>query len=235
MKSYVQFASPGNRGRCNGVNTVVVLDCSPSMFDNDWPPSRIAAAKEATAYLIDEKVRRFPGDYVGIVAYGGHATERHSLGNVREDQKQLKAALTKIPKIGSTNLQSGLRAAGRMLSGKVGTASSGMLKMLESALLGSSSREDPTVSNRLSHIIVLSDGDSNAGNEIPEAARLKTAGVIIDCIGIADRKEVDEDKLKAVASLDPNGNPRYRFIGDKVALIQEFGRMAGHLRVMNNG
>jgi len=61
---------------------------------------------------------------------------------------------------------------------------------------------------------------------------LKDAGVVIETVGIGGSPaDVDEDLLKAMASLDPHGQPRYRFIGDRQALLQEFEAKAAQLKV----
>ncbi len=223
--------SPGRNG-CEAYDTVVVIDCSPSMTEEDWLPSRIAAAREATEHLIDEKGRLFPDDNVGIVVYGGSAKVLHKLAPVRKVRQDLIACLKNIPEIGATNLAAGLRSAADVLANRQTSADGGLLRLIETALLGSQTKANPSRVNHHAHVIVLSDGDSNSGDEVAQAKRLKDDGVVIDCVGIADRRAVDERKLKKVASIGPDGKPRYRFIGDKTALIKEFGRMAGHLRVM---
>lgn len=59
------------------------------------------------------------------------------------------------------------------------------------------------------------------------------AGVIIECIGIAGtRKEVDEELLKQIASVDEHGRPRYCFISDTLNLIRKYESMVRHIRAV---
>lgn len=232
MNSYVRFAEPESRGGDVPVATMVVIDCSPSMEEADWHPSRLAGAKEAASHLIDEKCRRFPGDLVGVVRYGGFATLVHRPVPVGVNNRSLVSALNAISTIPSTNLQRGLRRAGEALGvHSTGGSPPTVFHSLKRLLLGEDDfRRLPSV--YIKHIICLSDGESNSGDADEEAATLKVQGVLIDTIGVAARNQVNEVELKTVASRDQHGNPRYRFIGDKEELVREFVRLAGHIRVM---
>ena len=83
----------------------------------------------------------------------------------------------------------------------------------------------------LKRIILLTDGDYNeGGSPLSIAHRLQHAGVVIDCIGIASREAVREDKLKPIASRNPDGSIRYCFIGDQQDLIRKYENLAHHIR-----
>ena len=80
---------------------------------------------------------------------------------------------------------------------------------------------------------MLTDGE-HLGDENPVtiAARLKKAGVIIDCIGIGGSpKDVDEKLLKQIASRNPDRSIRYCFIGDQQELIRKYQSLAQHIRI----
>ena len=80
---------------------------------------------------------------------------------------------------------------------------------------------------------MLTDGE-HLGDENPVtiAARLKKAGVIIDCIGIGGSpKDVDEKLLKQIASRNSDGSVRYCFIGDQQELIRKYQSLAQHIRI----
>ena len=81
---------------------------------------------------------------------------------------------------------------------------------------------------------MLTDGMHNGrGNPLDAAQKLKNAGVIIDCIGIAgSRNEVDEDLLRHIASFDNNGVPRYCFIDDTINLITKFQSLSCHIKAV---
>ncbi len=83
-------------------------------------------------------------------------------------------------------------------------------------------------------VILLTDGDHNEGGSPAKIAkRLKNAGVIIECIGIAGQSsEVNETLLKKIASLDEQGNPRYCFIGDTANLIKQYKKMSYHIKAI---
>ena len=78
----------------------------------------------------------------------------------------------------------------------------------------------------------MTDGDYNVGGSpLRVAQRLKKAGVTIDCIGIGgSEEEVEEEKLKTIASRNPDGSIRYCFIGDQQQLIRKYESLAHHIR-----
>lgn len=232
MKSYTSFASPSSREGAT-VATVVLIDCSPSMEENDWKPSRLAAAQEATRMLIKEKCRQHPEDYVGIVSFGGCAITEHVLVPVGANATSLMDCLHKIEIKPATDIDAGLKEAYALLRGAPSmTKSGGMWGLFENMLLSKPCVSAQPVTCGIQHIICLSDGSPTDGDAESRASSIKQNGVLIDCIGIASRDNVDEKVLKAVASMDKQGRPRYRFIGDEDALVKEFRNMANHIQVM---
>lgn len=232
MKSYTSFASPSSR-EGSTVATVVLIDCSPSMEETDWKPSRLVAAQEATRVLIEEKCRQCPEDYVGIVSFGGWANTVHALVPVRANATSLIDWLQRIGTIPATNIDAGLKEAAALLEGTaVMPKRGGMLGLIENMLSSKPPVAAQLVPWNLKHIICLSDGAPTDGHAELRASAIKKDGVLIDCIGIASRDNVDEKVLKAVASIDKQGRPRYRFIGDENALVKEFRNMANHIQVM---
>ncbi len=231
MKSYISFASPSSKEGLH-VATVVLIDCSPSMEETDWKPSRLVAAQEATRVLIEEKCRQCPDDYVGIVSFGGWAKTEHILVPVRANATSLIDWLQRIGTIPATNIDAGLREAASLLRNFTGRTKTGGLRGLVENLLCNPSVATQPVTRDLKHIICLSDGSPTDGNAESCASAIKKDGVLIDCIGIASRDNVDEKVLKAVASIDKQGRPRYRFIGDEGSLVKEFRNMANHIQVM---
>jgi hypothetical protein len=232
MKSYMSFASPSSKEGLR-VATVILIDCSPSMEETDWKPSRLAAAQEATRVLIEEKCRQCPEDYVGIVSFGGLATTEHVLVPVGANATSLIRCLQRIEIKSATDIDAGLKEASALLKGSARVMKGGGMRgLVESLFLIRPSVAAQPVTCDLKHIICLSDGAPTEGNAELCASLIKKDGVLIDCIGIASRDNVDEKVLKAVASLDKQGRPRYRFIGDEDALVKEFRKMANHIQVM---
>jgi len=93
-------------------------------------------------------------------------------------------------------------------------------------------REISKEGNCVRRIILLTDGDYNeGGSPMKVACRLKNKGVVIDCIGIGGSPdEVELEKIKEVASCNPDGSLRYCFIGDQQSLIRKYESLAHHIR-----
>ena len=237
MKQYMKFADH-LEDDTTPEDVVVVLDTSPSMTIDDYQPSRLDAAKEAGLALLDVKRGRYPTDRVAIVGFSRNARVIHSLVNVREEIVSLKKALREVKTHASTNITAGLRKATTLLSGIQSTepdAGTGILGMISSWLFDDSPSPAPAKTpRRNARIILLSDGKHNTGSK-PEsvAEKLKEQGVVIDVLGIGGSptaQEFDEDQLKQIASMHPDGSPRYCFIGDAAHLIKKFESLAQHIR-----
>lgn len=218
---YLNFAAGTASSATDHMETVMIaIDASPSMQDDDWPPSRLEAAKKAAAALIERKLRIAPTDQVGIVSYAARATTHCAPVVVGTGKAALFHAINGIRTRMWTNIAAGLKESGRSL----GTETPGLVsRWFLSA---------PSQPVRGGRIILLSDGFHNHGEQPESVARnLKGAGVCIDCVGIGgDPSCVDADRLRRVASLQSDGiTPRYAFIGDKDALITKFEQLAGRI------
>ncbi|MFW6106527.1 MAG: vWA domain-containing protein [bacterium] len=183
-------------------NHVIVLDASGSMASSDWRPTRLAGAQEAARALVRRLAQRSPDAKVGVVVYSGRATVLCKLTPVRRPSPIL-AAIRRISTGGSTNIGAGLEAAHSLLQGTSGP----------------------------SRIVLLTDGRHTAGPEPTlVAGAIKPRGTI-DCIGIGRRSEVNERMLRMIASQDRGGQPRYRWIGERVQLVRHFQKLATSLIV----
>ena len=49
---------------------VLLIDCSRSMLQTDYPPSRLAAAKQGAMEFVNKKVGLDPGDEVAVAYFG---------------------------------------------------------------------------------------------------------------------------------------------------------------------
>ena len=218
---YLDFATGTNSsGTSRAERLVIAIDASPSMGDSDWPPSRLEAAKEAAVALVERKLLITPADEVGIVSYAAQARTHSSPVSVAAGAAALCQAIGRI-RIGScTNSTAALRESGKSLT-------SGRPQGAVERFLRGRRESEPR-----GRIILLSDGFHNHGDD-PEAVatKLKESGICIDCVGIGGDPEcVDEDQLRDIASLQPDGvTPRYVFIGDKDNLIQKFEQLAGRI------
>ena len=228
--------------RCEGIEFLVtLLDVSPSMLIDDLEPSRLQVGRAANRSLITAKARDHPNDLVAVIGFGGTARLVHGPAVVGDSTQSLLRSLDGIECIEWTNFHAALTLAELVLrtpetmAAKVQRGVSQLLSKLvggnASTALRASDR--PSQDRSVRRIILLSDGERTRGpSPVPTAERLKQMGVIIDCIGIADRANVDEAMLKAIASRNPDGSPRYCFVRDRQSLIREYKALAGHIRVI---
>ena len=123
-----------------GIDIVLTLDLSLSMQAADIRPNRFEATKE----VVDEFVQRRPNDRIGAVVFGRDA---FTLMPLTTDREALRSAIGEL-ELGMID------GRGTAIGNAVGTA----LNRL---------RESEAASRV---IILLTDGDSNAGNVSPEQA-----------------------------------------------------------------
>jgi Ca-activated chloride channel homolog len=129
-----------------GIDIVIVMDISESMRIEDFPPNRLESAKQVARNFISGRTQ----DRIGIVVFAGEA---YSLAPLTTDHELLYSYLDNID---FNMIQKGGTAIGSALA--VATN-----RMIESA---STSKV----------VILLSDGDNNAGNIDPiTAAQLAKA------------------------------------------------------------
>lgn len=220
---YLNFATGKNGPAADQVERLVIaIDASYSMEQDDWKPTRLDAAKEATAALIERKRCIAPEDEIAILSYAGNAKILCRAVTVQSETPRLFQALGNIELGGSTNITAGLEASQRSLK------LSKRRTFVERLLYDSAEETE----DRCSRILLLTDGGHNEGRSPRSlASKLKNAGVCIDCIGIGGSPaDVDEELLKQIASLQPDGvTPRYAFIGDKSDLIAKFEQLAGRI------
>lgn len=218
---------------------ILVLDLSPSMDDNDWPPSRKAAAIKANLELIETKAKHHPKDMVGIIGFSQRAKLLHSPICLRNGLTSLRSVLKNSAGGFGTNFTPALKLAEKCLFRQQAPSSNSLIsKMIKELLYDNRERNKTLIpqengSNRtIRRIILLSDGEHNGGGcPIKIASQLKNAGVIIDCIGIGGSPaSVDEKLLKQIASRDADGTVRYCFIGDQHKLLKKYHNLARHIR-----
>jgi hypothetical protein len=223
-----------------GVETTMTLvDESPSMEEEDLAPTRRTAAVTANLTLVEVKAQHHPNDRVGVVAFSGTARVLLAPTVVRDSLPDLRRALQKLNSGSGTNFTAALEKAEECLFPRHPRYQGGSVARILSTLLyetGPARGADRTQGRGsvegVQRIVLLSDGEHNTGpSPIAVASRLKKAGVIIDCIGIAGSPEsVDEDLLKEIASRNPNGTIRYCFIGESAALLKKYQDLARHIR-----
>jgi Mg-chelatase subunit ChlD len=187
-------------------DTTYVLDVSFSMAEDDFKPTRLAAAQDAAMAFLRRRIETGIAGRVGLAAFAGIGFPVCPLTPLVQ-VRQIEDAIRSLKTHSDTNVAAGLVTAEHLFNQAQGRA------------------------NRR-EIVLLSDGWNQIGEDPRVAAdRLKKAGCEIDTVGIGVSPEmVDEELLRAIASLDANGKPRYRFIGDRDGLIRHFSEIGGLTR-----
>ena len=194
---------------------VLLIDCSRSMLQTDYPPSRLAAAKQGAMEFVNKKVGLDPGDEVAVAYFGKVARAAAGVRRVGGNEEYFQNRIDRLRvSYWGTSIGRGLQKAADLLQ----AGPSGKGKKAEDA-------KDLFVPR----IVVLSDGEDLSGPDpVSLASRIKKSGVVIDAIGIGERgpgpgsgRGLDEALLTAIAS--PG---RYRYIRDSVDLVKHFGALA---------
>jgi Mg-chelatase subunit ChlD len=175
----------------------LLLDASPSMEDDDYPPSRFAAAKQAATAFLKRLAEQTPDALVGVIFYAQSAKVAAPLLPVRTHFEQLCFAIASGEIAAATNIGAGLIKAG-------------------DELIAMGSGISPAV-------VLLTDGHSNTGPApAPIASQMKEMGVRLDIIGIGGSpSQVNEAELKQMASV-LDGQMRYWFIRNVPDLVKRF-------------
>jgi Mg-chelatase subunit ChlD len=201
--------------------TVTMIDCSGSMAEDDVGTSRLDTAKGGGKSYVDACARRCPFDEIAVVSFSGDARRVCEWQLLKGGVRALHRAIDSIELDGSTSIGAAL-AEGETLH--MGRSTTRLGWLFERSPGPMSAR-----SAYFKHIILLTDGGHNTGKPPrPIAKRLKEAGVLIDCIGIGARGDVDESLLMDLASV-VDGRVRYRYIADADDLLDQYRRLGGNL------
>ncbi|MCG3132489.1 MAG: hypothetical protein FLDDKLPJ_03339 [Phycisphaerae bacterium] len=173
---------------------VLVVDRSPSMLEQDWQPSRLAAAIEGAIGFVMSASRENRANQVAVVAFDQFAQlVSHFVPAV---DAGLASRIRAISSGSNTSITAGLMAAETLFQTATEDGASRM-------------------------VLLLTDGVHNSGPEPYDVAtRLKRMGVRIQTVGIASEQAVNATMLKALASHRSDGLPDYRFIGDQQRLVE---------------
>jgi Ca-activated chloride channel family protein len=170
----------------NSADVVLVMDVSGSMQATDVAPSRLDAAKNAAATLVDQ----LPGDdRIALISFDTKTTINQALTT---DHSAVKAALSTLKPGSGTALGTALAVA--------------LAQLNPAARSASGERERPAM------IVVLTDGVSNGGvDPLSIAQQIASAKIPVEAIGIGLRNGsatvngepvggVDEATLSAIAA-----------------------------------
>lgn len=180
---------------------VLVIDASASMSDTDWPPSRLHAAQDAAKQYVRRLRSESPNARVGVVAYSTKAKTIAKLTLV-DDDTQLANRIDRIIAGSWTNITAGLQRAESLLKRVGGRC----------------------------QVVLLTDGEHNQGSKPHRVAKRLRSIATLETVGIGGSPDdVDEELLKEIASANPDGSKRYRWIGDKEQLVRHFESLAERL------
>jgi Ca-activated chloride channel homolog len=194
-----------------GIDIMIALDISQSMQIEDFPPNRLESAKAVARNFVDGRLQ----DRIGLVVFSGDA---FSLSPLTTDYELLKSYLSDI------NFE--------MIENR-GTAIGSALAVVTNRMSESKAKSKVC--------ILLSDGDSNAGNidpitaaELAEAYGIKIYTIVVGKEGLVPygkdffgrpqmiENTVDETTMRKIA--DIGGGQFFRATDDQ-ALKQVFAKI----------
>ena len=233
---YLDFASHAQSNKTSET-LMTLIDLSPSMEYDDWKPSRKTGAIKANKELIKLKLKSHPDDRMGIIGFGDTARLLHAPVCISKGIHSLQRALNNPQGSCGTNFTAALTLTESCFNGKINQPTSNFFtRMLSEIFVEPEDHKQEANRNdgSLKRIIMLTDGEHNmGGSPLAIASRLKSVGVIIDCIGIGGSPaDVDEKLLKQIASKNSDGSIRYCFIGDQQQLLRKYQSLAQHIRAI---
>ncbi|MGO4763206.1 VWA domain-containing protein [Cupriavidus sp. 2KB_3] len=196
------------------IDTVMlVMDLSGSMRAQDVKPTRIRAAQQAAKVLLNAQPS---GVKVGVVAMAATAAVAQAPSRNRED---VASAIDRLKPQGGTALGNGLLIALTTLLPEATTDAALLMdddippQKTADALGGDDDKRPGSYASGA--IVLFSDGESNAGPAVAQAAQLAAAngvriytvgvgttdGVVLSVDGWSARVKLDEQVLKQVADI----------------------------------
>ena len=185
----------------------LALDCSGSMEDDDYPPTRRGAGVDAVAAFVERLRTVDPMACVGVLGYDDRAFVL----------SELAPAIGYPPE--GLNCTEWHRLAAEQGGGctAIGRALALAADWLQ---FGAGDAQ----------VVLLTDGHNNAGPDPVDVARRLRGFATLAAVGIGGSpSDVDEDLLRQIVSRDPSGHPRYRWIGERDALVAHYEELAGYL------
>lgn len=191
------------------VDIVLLIDTSGSMGADDYPPNRLAAAKEAAGLFTRHKVIQRYNDRVAVIGFGGNAGVVHALDSNLE---KVAASLDKLA----------ITHTGTMIG----------------AALQAAVQELNRYNSKRRAIVLLSDGGDEYDNSAPLAVAGSLKGIKVFTIGIGTLKGgmatlphgrqkvfVNEQLLKQIAKVTGG---EYLFAPDVAQLRSVYAKLADY-------
>lgn len=181
-----QFGTYTRLVKRRGVDVVVALDLSRSMLARDVSARRTGNRLQRAKLEISGLIDRLRGDRIGLVAFAGSAFVQCPLTSDYAAAKLFMRAMeVGVMPQGGTNFAAALQVARQLFTGAKG---------------GSRSRV----------LVVISDGEDHDSDWQEELDKLKTAGVVIHCIGVGTK----------IGELIPQDNGGYLHYHDKTVMTR---------------
>ncbi|MEW5802082.1 MAG: vWA domain-containing protein [bacterium] len=180
---------------------IILLDVSGSMAERDYPPSRLAAAKDASFGFLKQLQDSNPNACVGVVSFSTRARIVHQPVRLKDDYARIGDVIDNLRCESSTNIAEGLTISKAVISKCKGAS--------------------------VPRVLMLTDGyDNEGGNPEQIAQELKGRGIQLDIIGIGGSPaEVNEPQLERMASV-VDGELHYWFIRSVGDLVRKFEVLA---------
>lgn len=206
--------------RVSGRDVIFALDVSASMLAQDLAPSRIEAAKNEVAKLID----RMKGDRVGLVIFAGNAFMQCPLTG---DNAALRLFLDTI-KVGSvprpgTNMADAITESGKAFA--MAESRAKIIVLLTDGEDFSGNALDSAKEAAKSNIQIYTIGIGRAGGGAPIPIRKEDGSIAYkqDAEGKTIMSALDEETLQKIA-LETGG--KYYYGGEKLDLSKIYAQIA---------
>jgi Mg-chelatase subunit ChlD len=178
---------------------IIIIDRSGSMIYDDYPPSRLQAAKEASIEYIKVLSGKKAKTDIAVISFGNDSKLVLPPTGINNLQDIING-ISLIDINGTTNIAAGLKKAKELLA--------------------------KYPAKKQKQIILLTDGYGNCPLKIPENIK-RYYNTVIDVVGIGgSHKDVDEKLLRKIATTDSEGICHYRFIKDTQKLRQHYRQLA---------
>jgi hypothetical protein len=196
-------------------------------FDEGRNVSRAEAAAMAVLLYLAEKVGRGYGEKVGVITFEKEVSEMTFLDSETGEVQPYVECTGREKALGlqiiSTHVVDKVEEGGTLTD--MGSALSKAKDIMEEF----GDPDKPTM------LILLTDGMTTSGPpplKILKERFTDRSKLVIYCIGLGERSEIDEELMLAIAQY---GNGSYRHVDNMRDLLEWYGRLAGEFAVVIRG
>jgi hypothetical protein len=196
-------------------------------FEEGSNVSRAEAAAMAVLLYLAEKVGRGYGEKVGVITFEKEVSEMTFLNSESGEVQPFVECTGREKALGlqiiSTHVVDKVEEGGTLTD--MGTALSKASEIMEEF----GDPDKPTM------LILLTDGMTTSGPpplKVLKERFLDRNKLVIYCIGLGERSEIDEELMLAIAQY---GNGSYRHVDNMRDLLEWYGKLAGEFAVVIRG